>query len=83
MLQLYDVHFSPYKVVIPGYCVAGTVGHKVLAGQKKIELDKKTVVCRWKDLTGFDGGHSEMLVLITQLWRIEALAGPTNEFDFF
>ena len=46
MLQLYDVHFSPYKVVIPGYCVAGTVGHKVLAGQKKIELDKKTVVCR-------------------------------------
>lgn len=24
--------------------MAGTVGHKVLAGQKKIELDKKTVV---------------------------------------
>ena len=32
------------KVVIPGYCVAGTVGHKVLSGQKKIELDKKSVV---------------------------------------
>ncbi|XP_048580506.1 integrator complex subunit 11 isoform X2 [Nematostella vectensis] len=31
-------------VVIPGYCVAGTVGHKVLAGQKKIELDKKNVI---------------------------------------
>ena len=24
--------------------MAGTVGHKVLAGQKKIELDKKSVV---------------------------------------
>ena len=36
--------FSLFQVVIPGYCVAGTVGHKVLAGQKKIELDKKTVV---------------------------------------
>ena len=34
------------QVVIPGYCVAGTVGHKVLAGHKKIELDKKTVVRR-------------------------------------
>jgi len=32
------------QVVIPGYCVAGTVGHKVLSGQKKIELDKKSVV---------------------------------------
>lgn len=31
-------------VVIPGYCVAGTVGHKVLSGQKKIELDKKSVI---------------------------------------
>ena len=30
--------------MIPGYCVAGTVGHKVLSGQKKIELDKKSVV---------------------------------------
>ncbi|XP_046839429.1 integrator complex subunit 11-like isoform X2 [Xenia sp. Carnegie-2017] len=31
-------------IVIPGYCVVGTVGHKVLAGQKKIELDKKTTI---------------------------------------
>ena len=30
---------------MPGYCVAGTVGHKILSGQKKIELDKKNVVC--------------------------------------
>lgn len=31
-------------VIMPGYCVAGTVGAKVLAGQKQIELDKKTVI---------------------------------------
>ncbi len=28
---------------MPGYCVAGTVGHKVLSGMKKIEIDRKLV----------------------------------------
>ena len=36
--------YTALQIVIPGYCVVGTVGHKVLAGQKKIELDKKTTV---------------------------------------
>lgn len=27
-------------IIMPGYCVAGTVGHKILNGQKKIELEK-------------------------------------------
>jgi len=27
--------FEQNMIIIPGYCVAGTVGHKVLAGQKK------------------------------------------------
>ena len=31
-------------IIIPGYCVAGTVGHKVLAGQKKIEIENKQIV---------------------------------------
>ena len=31
---------------MPGYCVAGTVGHKVLSGHKKIEIDKKVVSVR-------------------------------------
>lgn len=31
-------------VIIPGYCVAGTVGAKVLAGAKSIELDSKTKI---------------------------------------
>lgn len=34
-----------WQVIMPGYCVAGTVGHKILSGQKKIELDKKNSVC--------------------------------------
>ncbi len=36
--------FEQNMVIIPGYCVAGTVGHKVLAGQKKIELENKQVL---------------------------------------
>lgn len=28
---------------MPGYCVAGTIGHKVLSGMKKIEIEKKMV----------------------------------------
>ena len=31
-------------VILPGYCVAGTVGAKVLAGIKEIEFDKETKV---------------------------------------
>ncbi|CAO3607212.1 unnamed protein product [Cunninghamella blakesleeana] len=31
-------------VIMPGYCVAGTVGHKVLSGQKVIDVDKFTKV---------------------------------------
>ena len=31
-------------IIMPGYCVAGTVGAKVLAGQKEIDIDKFTRV---------------------------------------
>ncbi|KAH3817295.1 hypothetical protein DPMN_118828 [Dreissena polymorpha] len=31
-------------VIMPGYCVAGTVGHKVLNGAKKIEIENKQFV---------------------------------------
>ena len=34
---------SDLQLIMPGYCVAGTVGHKVLGGAKKIEIDKKVV----------------------------------------
>ena len=34
------------QLIMPGYCVAGTIGHKVLSGAKKIEIDKKMVNVR-------------------------------------
>ena len=34
------------QLIMPGYCVAGTVGHKILSGHKKIEIDKKMVTVR-------------------------------------
>lgn len=30
--------------ILPGYCVAGTVGNKILSGSKRVEVDKKTTV---------------------------------------
>jgi len=27
-------------IIMPGYCVAGTIGHKILNGEKRLELDK-------------------------------------------
>lgn len=29
---------------MPGYCVQGTVGHKILSGQRKLELEGRQVV---------------------------------------
>ncbi|TPX55222.1 hypothetical protein PhCBS80983_g05491 [Powellomyces hirtus] len=37
-------HDPKNMVILPGYCVAGTVGSKVLAGQKKIQIDPHTRV---------------------------------------
>ncbi|XP_041466608.1 integrator complex subunit 11-like [Lytechinus variegatus] len=31
-------------LIMPGYCVAGTVGHKVLSGQKKIEMENRQTI---------------------------------------
>ena len=30
-------------IIMPGYCVAGTVGHKILNGTKRLELEKGVV----------------------------------------
>ena len=32
------------QVIMPGYCVAGTVGHKILNGAKKLEMENKQTV---------------------------------------
>ncbi|KAL4221575.1 Integrator complex subunit 11 [Mactra antiquata] len=33
--------FEQNMVIMPGYCVAGTVGHKILNGAKRLELENK------------------------------------------
>lgn len=34
----------PLKVIMPGYCVQGTVGHKILSGQRKLEMEGRQLV---------------------------------------
>lgn len=29
---------------MPGYCVQGTVGHKILSGQRKLEMEGRQMV---------------------------------------
>ena len=31
-------------IIMPGYCVAGTIGWKILNGQRRIEFENKQVV---------------------------------------
>jgi integrator complex subunit 11 len=37
--------FEQNMIILPGYCVAGTVGYKILNGQRKIEMENKQMVC--------------------------------------
>jgi len=44
-LQIFEKWCSDEKnmIIMPGYCVAGTVGHKILNGAKRIEIKKGIV----------------------------------------
>ncbi|XP_076365193.1 integrator complex subunit 11 isoform X2 [Tachypleus tridentatus] len=45
-LQIFK-KWAPNKnnmVIMPGYCVAGTVGHKILSGAKKVEFENNQIV---------------------------------------
>lgn len=44
---------------MPGYCVQGTVGHKILSGQRKLEMEGRQVV----------SPHPLSPALWTLLWR--------------
>lgn len=40
---------------MPGYCVQGTVGHKILSGQRKLEMEGRQIVSfinifKWEEL---------------------------------
>ncbi|KFQ45672.1 Integrator complex subunit 11, partial [Nestor notabilis] len=32
------------QVIMPGYCVQGTVGHKILSGQRKLEMEGRQIL---------------------------------------
>ena len=38
------VFYMLMQIIMPGYCVAGTVGWKILNGQRRLEFDNKQVV---------------------------------------
>lgn len=45
-LQIFK-KWAPYEqnmVIMPGYCVQGTVGHKILNGAKKVEFENRQVI---------------------------------------
>ncbi len=69
-LELFRAWGSDPKnlVVIPGYCVAGTVGNKILSGQKEIEVEKgvtMTVRCEVAHLSF--SAHADALGIMTLL----------------
>ncbi|RWS15425.1 cleavage and polyadenylation specificity factor-like protein [Dinothrombium tinctorium] len=35
--------FEQNMVIMPGYCVQGTIGHKILGGAKRVEFDKQVL----------------------------------------
>jgi len=45
-LQIFKKWCSDEKnmIIMPGYCVAGTVGHKILNGAKRLELEKGQIL---------------------------------------
>ena len=51
--------------------MVGTIGHKVLAGQKKIELDTKTTV-----------GHSCVVTTVDELWGPKSISISPTAFSF-
>lgn len=51
------------QVIMPGYCVQGTVGHKILSGQRKLEMEGRQMV-------------SASLSWVQQAFRALAAANP-------
>lgn len=49
-LQVFKEWASDEKntLIIPGFCVAGTLGNRILSGAKELIIDKKTVQIKMK-----------------------------------
>lgn len=62
-------------VIMPGYCVQGTVGHKILSGQRKLEMEGRQMVST--SLSWFSR-LSRLLLLPTLLISCDATAGSKD-----
>ncbi len=52
---------------MPGYCVQGTVGHKILNGQKKLEMEGRATVIIGTANTDFNWSSLDG---IRELWSV-------------
>lgn len=57
---------------MPGYCVQGTVGHKILNGQKKLEMEGRATV-----IIGSILHHSDTVILSDRSWLVNMSIGAS------
>lgn len=74
-------------VIIPGFCVSGTVGYKILNGVKQLEIDKKTVDVRLRVEYLSFSAHADargILQLISQCrpGHVLLVHGESGKMDF-
>ncbi|PAA48410.1 hypothetical protein BOX15_Mlig027854g4, partial [Macrostomum lignano] len=74
-------------VVIPGYCVAGTVGYKIINGAKKIELGKQSLDVRMAVEYLSFSAHADargimQLVRMCQPRAVMLVHGESAKMDF-
>jgi integrator complex subunit 11 len=59
-------------VIIPGYCMAGTVGNKILSGEKKITIDDKVVNVKMQVYNMSFSAHADSKGIMELLSHLEA-----------
>ena len=65
-------HDPKNLVIIPGYCVAGTVGNKVLSGAERVEIDRYTTVtvkCRVENMSF--SAHTDAKGIVTLIRQLQ------------
>jgi integrator complex subunit 11 len=59
-------------VIIPGYCMPGTVGNKILSGEKKITIDDKVVNVKMQVYNMSFSAHADSKGIMELLSHLEA-----------
>lgn len=58
-------------MIIPGYCQPGTVGHKVLQGEKRINIDDREVDVRIRVFNMSFSAHADSKGIMELLNQLE------------